>query len=56
MPRYGIAHDFPNIGNQSIGIRYVFKPLSVVVEIVVHHGGIRLAPLGDVGEQAGASE
>lgn len=56
VPRNGIAYDFPNIGDQSIGARYVFKPLSVVVEIVVHHGGIRLAPLGDVGEQAGTSE
>lgn len=56
VPRNGIAYDFPNIGDQSIGARYVFKPLSVVVEIVVHYGGVGLAPLGDVGEQTGATE
>ena len=56
MPRNGIAHDFSNIGDQSIGARYVFESTAVIVEIVVHHSGIRLAPLGDMGEQAGASE
>lgn len=39
-----------------VGTWYVFEPTAVVIEVVVHHGGVGLAPLGDVGEQTGATE
>ena len=39
------------ICQQLIGIRYIVKPLPVVVEIILYHNSIRSYPFGDVGQQ-----